>query len=120
MLLHIVYFINDWIWPILMCLQVDMSPKQRTQQRRKDFWMPIDCTLVVRPIVGSDEMTQDSQETQGETIIIYLLQPHMNYLIHSVTLVRSNTLDKWMTYSECISLAMINGQDSHGIEGSLR
>lgn len=48
-----------------MCLQVDMAPKQRMPQPRKDFWTPIDRTPVERPVVRSDNMTQDPNETQG-------------------------------------------------------
>jgi len=48
-----------------MCLQVDMAPKQRTPQPRKDFWTPIDRTPVKRLVVGSDDTTQDPNETQG-------------------------------------------------------
>jgi hypothetical protein len=44
-----------------MCLQVDMAPKQRTLQPRKNFWTPIDRT----PVVGSNDTTQDLNETQG-------------------------------------------------------
>jgi hypothetical protein len=48
-----------------MCLQVDMAPKQRTPQPRKDFWTPIDRTPVKRLVVGSNDTTQDPNETQG-------------------------------------------------------
>jgi len=46
-----------------MCLQVDMAPKQRTLQPRKDFWMPIDHTPVERLVVRSDDTTQDPNKT---------------------------------------------------------
>jgi hypothetical protein len=48
-----------------MCLQVDMASKKRIPQLRADFWTPIDRTPVERPIVGSDDTTQDPNETQG-------------------------------------------------------
>jgi hypothetical protein len=48
-----------------MCLQVNIAPKQRTPQPRKDFWTPIDHTLVERPVVESDDMTQDPLRHKG-------------------------------------------------------
>jgi hypothetical protein len=50
-----------------------MAPKQRTPQPRKDFWTPIDRTLVERPVVGSDDTTQDSNETRGDIDSQYVL-----------------------------------------------
>jgi hypothetical protein len=48
-----------------MCLQVHMAPKRKTSQLVKDFWTPVDRTPVERPVVGSDDTTQDPNETQG-------------------------------------------------------
>jgi hypothetical protein len=43
-----------------------MAPKQRTLQPRTDFWTPINCTPVEQPVVGSDDTTQDPNETQKD------------------------------------------------------
>lgn len=42
-----------------------MASKQRTPQPIKDYWTPIDRTLIERPVVGLDDTTQDPNETQG-------------------------------------------------------
>jgi len=47
-----------------MCLQVHMAPKKKTLQLANDFWTPVDRTSVERPVVGSDDTTQDPNETQ--------------------------------------------------------
>jgi len=47
-----------------MCLQFHMAPKRKTLQLVKDFWTPVDRTAVERPVVGSDDTTQDPNETQ--------------------------------------------------------
>jgi hypothetical protein len=48
-----------------MCLQFHMAPKRKTSQLVKDFCTPVDRTMVERPVVGSDDTTQDPNETQG-------------------------------------------------------
>jgi len=50
-----------------------MAPKQRTPQPGKDFWTPIDRTPIERPVVGSDDTTQDPNETQGGVDCQYVL-----------------------------------------------
>jgi hypothetical protein len=42
-----------------------MAPKQRMPRPGEDFWTPIDRTPSERPVVGSDDTTQDPNETQG-------------------------------------------------------
>jgi hypothetical protein len=63
-----------------MCLQVDMSREQRMSQACADFWTPRDRTPVVWQVVGSDETTQDSQETPGSEDY-YILTPAPNVLL---------------------------------------
>jgi hypothetical protein len=48
-----------------MCLQIDMAPKKWKPQSGNDFWTPMDCTSEGRSVVGSDDTTQDPNETQG-------------------------------------------------------
>jgi hypothetical protein len=48
-----------------MCLQIDMAPKKWKPQSGNDFWTPMDRTSEGRSVVGSDDTTQDSNETQG-------------------------------------------------------
>jgi hypothetical protein len=50
-----------------------MAPKQRMPQLGKDFWTPIDLTPIERPIVGSNDTTQDPNETQGGVDCQYVL-----------------------------------------------
>jgi hypothetical protein len=56
-----------------MCLQVEMDTKKRKPQPRSDFWTPIGCTPVERPVVGSDDTTQDPNETHGGVDCQYVL-----------------------------------------------
>jgi len=48
-----------------MCLQIDMAPKKWKPQSRNDFWTPMDRTSEGPSVVGSDDTTQDPNETQG-------------------------------------------------------
>ncbi len=48
-----------------MCLQVHMAPKKKTLQLADDFWTPVDRTSVERPVVESDDMTQDPLRHKG-------------------------------------------------------
>lgn len=55
-----------------------MAPKKYfTPLPGKDFWTPVDRTAVVRPVVGSDETTQDSQE------ILHSPEQHANQMDES-------------------------------------
>jgi len=67
-----------------MCLQVDMAPKQRTAQPRTNFWTPIDRTPVKQPVVGSDDTTQDLNETQGDI--------DSQHVLHEQPVVGSNNM----------------------------
>jgi hypothetical protein len=60
-----------------MCLQVHMAPKQKTSQLIKDFWTPIDSTPVERLVVGSDDTTQDPNETKDGVDSQYVLHDRL-------------------------------------------
>jgi hypothetical protein len=57
-----------------------MSRERRMSQACEDFWTPRDRTPVVRQVVGSDETTQDSLETQGSEDY-YIPTPAPNVLL---------------------------------------
>jgi hypothetical protein len=50
-----------------------MAPKQRMPRPGKDFWTPIYRIPIEQPVVGSDDTTQDPNETQGGVVCLYVL-----------------------------------------------
>jgi hypothetical protein len=57
-----------------------MSRNKRMSQACEDFWTPRDREPVARQVVGSNETTQDSQETQGSEDY-YIPTPAPNVLL---------------------------------------
>jgi hypothetical protein len=59
-----------------------MAPKKRMPRPGEDFWTPIDRTPSERPVVGSDDTTQDPNETQGAA--------HSQHIVHDQPVVGSD------------------------------
>lgn len=64
----------------------------------EDFWTPIDRTLSERPVVGSDDTTQDPNETQGGV--------HSQHIVHDQPVVGSE---------QCVAPSMEFGSSAQSV-----